>query len=128
MMQRQKSSKPARSLTFRAQAISDISAPVVDIETEDLNPAIAVGPMGNIGDVRVDIDMSVLNNAFASNFMGVKSKAKKILFIIDYSASMNGRDKAMRHELSAAIEKLPAIGSVSIIFFSEPTWVADQDA
>lgn len=128
LMQRQKSAKPARSFTFQAQAISDISAPVVDIKTEDLNPAIALGPMGNIGDVRVDVDMSVLNKAFASNFMGVKSKANKILFIIDYSASMNGRDKVMRHELSAAIEKLPAVGSVSVIFFSGPTWVAGQDA
>ena len=60
--------------------------------------------------------------------MGVKSEANKILFIIDYSASMNGRDKVMRYELSKAIDKLPAIGSVAIIFFSGPTWVAGEDA
>ena len=128
LMQRQKSAKPSQSFTFQAQAISDISAPVVDIKTEDLNPAITVAPMGDVGDVRVDVDMSVLDKAFASNFMGVKSQANKILFIIDYSASMNGRDKVMRHELSAAIEKLPAVGSVSVIFFSGPTWVAGEDA
>ena len=128
LMQRQKQAKPSQTFTFQAQAISDIAAPVVDIETKSLNPAIAISPMGNVGDVSVNVDMSVLNKAFASNFMGVKSKANKILFIIDYSASMRGRDKVMRSELSKAIEKLPAVGSVAVIFFSGPTWVAGEDA
>lgn len=128
LMQRQKQAKPSQKFTFQAQAISEISAPVVDIETKSLNPAIAMSPMGNIGDVSVNVDMSVLNKAFASNFMGIKSKANKILFIIDYSASMNGRDKVMRSELTKAIDKLPAVGSVSVIFFSGPTWVAGEDA
>ncbi len=128
LMQRQKSTKPSQTFTFRAQAVSDIPVPVVDIETKNLNPAIVVSPMGNVGDVSVNVDMSVLNKAFASSFMGVKSKANKILFIIDYSASMRGRDVVMRDELSKAIEKLPAVGSVAVIFFSGPTWVAGEDA
>ena len=128
LMQRQKQAKPSQKFTFQAKAISEIAAPIVDIETQSLNPAIAMSPMGNMGDVSVNVDMSVLNKAFASNFMGVKSKANKILFIIDYSASMRGRDKVMRSELSKAIEKLPAVGSVSVIFFSGPTWVAGEDA
>ena len=103
LMQRQKQAKPSQTFTFQAQAISEIAAPVVDIETKSLNPAIAISPMGNVGDVSVNVDMSVLNKAFASNFMGVKSKANKILFIIDYSASMKGRDKVMRSELSKAM-------------------------
>jgi hypothetical protein len=128
LMQRQKSAKPTQTFTFRAQAISDIPVPVVDIETRNLDPAIVVSPMGNIGDVSVNVDMSVLNKAFASNFMGMKSSANKIMFIIDYSASMRGRDKVMRYELCKAIEKLPAVGSVAVIFFSGPTWVAGEDA
>ena len=101
---------------------------MVDIEAKDLNPAMALSPMEDVGDVQVDVDMSVLNKAFASNFMGVKSQANKILFIIDYSASMKGRDKVMRYELCKAIDKLPAVGSVSVLFFSGPTWIAGQDA
>ena len=111
LMQRQKQAKPSQTFTFQAQAISDIVAPVVEIETKDLSPAMALTPMGDVGNVRVDVDMSVLNKAFASNFMGVKSQANKILFIIDYSASMRGRDKVMRYELCKAIDKLPAVGS-----------------
>ncbi len=128
LMQRQKQAKPSQTFTFQAQAISDIVAPVVEIETKDLSPAMALTPMGDVGNVRVDVDMSVLNKAFASNFMGVKSQANKILFIIDYSASMKGRDKVMRYELCKAIDKLPAVGSVAVIFFSGPTWIAGQDA
>jgi hypothetical protein len=128
LMQRQKSAKPTQTFTFRAQAISDISVPMVDIETRDLDPGVALSPMGNVGDVSVNVDMSVLGKAFSSSFMGVKSKANKIMFIIDYSASMRGRDKVMRSELSKAIDKLPAVGSVAVIFFSGPTWVAGEDA
>jgi len=128
LMQRQKQAKPSQTFTFQAQAISDIVAPVVEIETKDLSPAMALTPMGDVGNVRVDVDMSVLNKAFASNFMGVKSQANKILFIIDYSASMRGRDKVMRYELCKAIDKLPAVGSVAVLFFSGPTWIAGQDA
>jgi hypothetical protein len=128
LMQRQKSAKPTQTFTFRAQAISDISVPVVDIETRDLDPGVALSPMGDMGDVSVNVDMSVLGKAFASNFMGMKSSANKILFIIDYSASMKGRDKVMRSELSKAIDKLPAVGSVAVIFFSGPTWVAGENA
>ena len=128
LMQRQKQVKPSRSFTFQAQAISDISVPFVNIEAKNLNPEIVVSPMGDVGDVSVNVDMSVLSKAFASNFMGVKSQANKIMFIIDYSASMRGRDKVMRYELCKAIDKLPAVGSVSVIFFSGPTWIAGQDA
>ena len=128
LMQRQKKAKPAKTHTFRAIAVSDISIPMVDIETKDLNPAMSLNTMGDVGDVRVDVDMSVLSKAFASNFMGVKSQANKILFIIDYSASMKGRDKVMRYELCKAIDKLPAVGSVAVLFFSGPTWIAGQDA
>lgn len=128
LMQRQKQAKPSQTFTFQAQAISDIVAPVVEIETKDLSPAMALTPMGDVGNVRVDVDMSVLNKAFGSNFMGVKSQANKILFIIDYSASMKGRDKVMRYELCKAIDKLPAVGSVAVLFFSGPTWIAGQDA
>ena len=128
LMQRQKQTKPPPTNQIQLQVISEISLPAVEIDTKALNPAVALSPMGDLGDVSVNVDMSVLNKAFASNFMGIKSKANKILFIIDYSASMNGRDKVMRSELSKAIEKLPAVGSVSVIFFSGPTWVAGEDA
>jgi len=128
LMQRQKAAKSSKSFNFQAKAISDIAAPDIDIKALDINPSIAISPMGDVGDVRVKVDMSALDKAFASTFMGMKSRANKICFIIDYSASMRGRDLVMRDELTAAIEKLPAVGSVCVMFFSGPTWLAGEDA
>jgi hypothetical protein len=58
----------------------------------------------------------------------MKSRANKICFIIDYSASMRGRDLVMRDELTMAIDQLPAVGSVCVMFFSGPTWFAGENA
>jgi hypothetical protein len=127
-MQRQKAAKSSKSFNFQAKAISDIAAPDIDIKALEINPSIAISPMGDVGDVRVKVDMSALGKAFNSTFMGMKSSANKICFIIDYSASMKGRDKVMRYELCKAIDKLPAVGSVAVIFFSGPTWVAGENA
>jgi hypothetical protein len=128
LMQRQKAAKPSQSFSFQAKAISDIAAPDFDIKALEINPAIAVSPMGDVGDVSVKVDMSALDKAFASTFMGMKSRANKICFIIDYSASMRGRDLVMRDELTMAIDKLPAVGSVCVMFFSGPTWLAGENA
>ncbi len=128
LMQRQKQSKPPAAFKFQAKAISDIPVPDLDVKVTEINPSVSLSPIGNVGDVSVAVDMSALNKAFASNFMGVKTQANKICFIIDYSASMRGRDIVMRDELTAAIEKLPAVGSVCVMFFSGPTWLAGEDA
>ncbi|MDE0577940.1 MAG: hypothetical protein OSB39_13420, partial [Opitutales bacterium] len=128
LMQRQKAAKSSKSFNFQAKAISDIAAPDIDMKALEINPSIAISPMGDVGDVRVKVDMSALGKAFNSTFMGMKSSANKICFIIDYSASMRGRDLVMRDELSTAIEKLPAIGSVCVMFFSGPTWLAGENA
>jgi hypothetical protein len=116
LMQRQKQAKPTKTHTFRAIAVSDISVPMVDIEAKDLNPAMALSPMGDVGDVRVDVDMSVLNKAFASNFMGVKSQANKILFIIDYSASMRVGIKSC--DMNSVKRSISFQQSVQSLYFS----------
>ena len=128
LMQRQKSARPSQSFKFHAQAISDIPAPIADLKVTDINPAVEVSPMGDVGDVRVNVDMSALNAAFSSSFMGVKSQARRVAFIIDYSASMRGKDRVMRHELHAAVKKLPPTGEVCLIFFSGPSWLAGENA
>ena len=128
LMQRQKSAKPSQAFKFHAQAISDIPVPISDIKVSEINPAVVVSPMGDVGDVRVNVDMSALNAAFSSTFMGVKSQARRIAFVIDYSASMRGKDRVMRYELDAAVKKLPPTGEVCLIFFSGPSWLAGENA
>ena len=129
LKQRQKkSSPPPSSSSFRAKAVSDIAIPDLSIDTKDLNPTVEVNVNTDVGVGDVGVDLSALNNAFTSSFMGVQSQANRIAFIIDYSASMRGKDKVMRSELEAAVNKLPPAGEVCLIFFSGPSWLAGEDA
>ena len=129
LKQRQKKANPPpSSSSFRAQAVSDIAIPDISINTKDLNPTVEVNVNTDVGVGDVGVDLSALNNAFTSSFMGVQSQANRIAFIIDYSASMKGKDKVMRDELEAAVNKLPPAGEVCLIFFSGPSWLAGEDA
>lgn len=128
LKQRQKKTPPPSTSSFRAKAISDIAIPDVAINTQGLNPQVTVDVNTDVGDVGTGVDLSALNKAFTSSFMGVKTEANKICFIIDYSASMKGRDLVMRSELVEALNKLPPTGEVCVIFFSGPTWLAGEDA
>lgn len=129
LKQRQKkATPPSSSASFRAQAISDIAIPDIALNTKDINPNVEVDVNTDVGVGDVGVDLSALNNAFTSSFMGVQSQANRIAFIIDYSASMRGKDKVMRDELDAAVNKLPPAGEVCLIFFSGPSWLAGEDA
>ena len=129
LTQRQrKTTPPPSASSFRAQAISDIAMPDIALSTRDLNPQVEVNVNTDVGNTGTNVDLSALNNAFTSSFMGVKSQANRIAFIIDYSASMRGKDKVMRDELEAAVNKLPPAGEVCLIFFSGPSWLAGEDA
>jgi hypothetical protein len=123
-----KPSPPAATSVVRPIAISDIVIPNISLNVSNLEPTVDVGVSMNVGDVGTNVDLSALNKAFTSSFMGVKSEASKICFIIDYSASMRGRDRVMRDELVTALNKLPPTGEVCVIFFSGPTWLAGEDA
>jgi Ca-activated chloride channel family protein len=55
-----------------------------------------------------------------SEFMGVKSNARHVIYVIDFSGSMNGERFAhTRLELKRSIERLPEDGSFLVIFFDE---------
>jgi hypothetical protein len=55
-----------------------------------------------------------------SEFMGVKSNARHVIYVIDFSGSMNGdRFAHTRLELKRSIERLPEDGSFLVIFFDD---------
>ncbi len=130
LKQRQKSkAQPSVKNTFKTTAISDIVMPELnELDVKDISPVVST-TTPSTGDVgKVGVDLSALNNAFNSSFMGVQSQANRIAFIIDYSASMRGKDKVMRNELDEAVNKLPPAAEVCLIFFSGPSWLAGEDA
>jgi hypothetical protein len=55
-----------------------------------------------------------------SEFMGVKSAARHVIYAIDFSGSMNGdRFAHTRLELKRSIERLPEDGSFLVVFFDD---------
>lgn len=61
-----------------------------------------------------------------TSFFGVTSKAERIAYVIDYSASMGGAGRAalMRKELTDSIDRIAPKTSYALVFFAGPAWVA----
>lgn len=63
-----------------------------------------------------------------TTFFGETISGDRILYVIDYSASMKGdREALMRAELSKSVAELPAGKQYQMIFFSGPTWIAGDE-
>ncbi len=61
------------------------------------------------------------------SFFGSKTKARRVVFVVDFSASMIGdKEELMRRELSKSVEELPSSVEFALIFFSGPAWYAGQ--
>lgn len=100
--------------------ISSITAPEMNAQIESFAP---VG-MGGFGQ-----SMSFSKGAGGGtvSFFGSKTKARRVVFVVDFSASMIGsKEKLMRQELSKSVKGLPDSVEFALIFFSGPAWYAGQ--
>ena len=63
------------------------------------------------------------------SFFGVRSSAKRIAFLLDYSGSMSGEfRKVMEQELQKALSKLSVGSQLLIIPWAGPAWLHNQTA
>jgi hypothetical protein len=63
------------------------------------------------------------------NFFGLRTNAKRIAFLLDYSGSMDGPfRKAMERELEKALKALPPATQVILIPWAGPAWLHNQTA
>jgi len=61
------------------------------------------------------------------SFFGARSVSKRVVFAVDYSASMRGeKDALMRKELAKSINSLPGGVEYQCIFFHGPAWYHGQ--
>jgi len=61
------------------------------------------------------------------SFFGSKTRARRVVFVVDFSASMIGaKEKLMRQELAKSVKALPESLEFALIFFSGPAWYAGQ--
>ena len=120
-----KPSSPSSSMAkvIASNMVSDIAIPVPEqlasIESVDY------GVADDFGDGWGDEDWG---SGGGTTFFGQTVVGERILYIIDYSASMRGpRETLMRAELAESVMKLPSGKQFQMIFFAGPAWVAGDE-
>jgi hypothetical protein len=114
-------SASARLLTSAAPS-AEVFLPTVNTETIT---AIGSGPGVGLG---MGFGGTGSGPGGEVGFFGQTSTARRVAFVIDYSASMRGaRDVLMRRELAKSIKELKPGISYSLIFFAGPVWFAGED-
>ena len=119
----------APSMSASKMIVSNTSAPtaipVPEIQVEDVSMEIGVGD--DFGQGWGDGDG--FGQGGGSSFFGQTSRAERIAYVIDFSASMKGqgRDKIMRDELCNSLQAMKNGLQIGMVFFAGPAWVAGND-
>ena len=101
---------------------SSVSIPEIEVDTDSFEP---IGVGDSFG---MSMTFDSGEDGGMVSFFGARSTSKKVVFVVDYSASMRGdKDKLMRKELKRAVESLPPSVEYQLIFFSGPAWYAGQE-
>lgn len=119
--------KPIQAAS-QAEVITVAGASAVampDIQT-DLNSFDPIG-MGESFGASMSFDAG--EDGGMVSFFGSRSVSKKVVFAVDYSASMSSQNKdvLMRKELSKSLNALPGGINYQVIFFAGPAWVHGQN-
>ena len=110
---------PVQSLA--ANAFSDVALPQID------SPMVSVNPLGLGDSFGPSMSFGMGKDGGSVSFFGAKSVSKKLVFVVDFSASMSGeRDVLMRKELAQSIQALPNGVQYQVILFAGPAWYAGQ--
>ncbi|MGB1261171.1 MAG: hypothetical protein ACPG6P_14095, partial [Akkermansiaceae bacterium] len=122
-----KPSSPSSSMArvIASNTASTIAVPVP--EEIDPAPSVDLGNGDDFGDGWGDGD-GFGGGGGGTTFFGQDVKGERILYIIDYSASMKGdRQRLMRAELAKSIVRIPPDKKFQLIFFAGPAWVAGNN-
>lgn len=117
-----KPSAPSASVAkvITSTAVADISIPVPDVEVTALNT-----DFGMDGDFGSGWGGGSGSGSGSASFFNTKTKANRVAYVIDYSASMRGqREALMRAELARSVGELKGQLDYQLIFFAGPAWVA----
>ncbi|MCP5536624.1 MAG: VWA domain-containing protein [Akkermansiaceae bacterium] len=126
-MTRQVQPKPsspssAMAKVIAANTVSNIAIPVPDTNA-DLS--VDLGNGDDFGDGWGDGDGWGSGGGGSTTFFGQKVTAQRVVYVIDYSASMKGqRIKLLKAELAKSINRMAAGTEYQLIFFAGPAWLA----
>lgn len=107
--------------TVNLDSLSSIKAPKMDTQIESFAP-VGMGTYGS------SMSFSKGSGGGKVSFFGSETRARRVVFVVDFSASMIGDKEAlMRKELSKSVKALPDSVEFALIFFSGPAWYAGQE-
>jgi hypothetical protein len=118
---------PTRVNVIVAQTVSPTMVPTEDVDIS--TPALDFGSGDDFGDGwGAPEDAS---DAAEVTFFDQKVSAKRLAYVVDYSASMGiqggKRDKLMRDELEKSIRAIGAGVQFQMLFFAGPAWIAGEE-
>ena len=104
---------------------SPTAVPVPETDTPD--PSMEFGDGDDFGEGWGEGSGSGFGGG--TSFFGVASRAERIAYVIDYSASMRGqgREDLMRKELIRSVDRIAPKTNYALIFFAGPAWVAGDE-
>ena len=103
-------------------AVSPISIPV----PETIDDGDIFGDGMDFGDVSGFSSAGEIGGAVS--FLGTRSTAKRVVFVVDASKSMsNEHVKLMQDELKSSLRKLPSNISFQLLLFAGPVWLPGQE-
>ncbi len=132
----QKPSAPSQNVAqiITAATTAQVSAPTVDFETE--TDTVELGTSFGIG---MGFGSGGTGTGGKFSFMGNSGSGNRVVFAVDYSASMNsgGREALMKEELAKSIARLPRGSQYQVVIFSgfafphdavKDAWLKDKNS
>ncbi len=107
-------------MAVNLDSLSSITAPKMNAQIGSFAP-VGLGSYGR------SMSFSKGSGGGTVSFFGSKTRARRVVFVVDFSASMIGdKEKLMRQELAKSVKALPDSIEYAMIFFSGPAWYAGQ--
>lgn len=111
-----------QSQIITSRAFSNITLPSFD------KPVTSFDPVGLGEGFGTSMSLGMGKDGGSVSFFGAKTVSKKVIFVVDFSASMTGtRDELMRKELTRSVQGLPNGVQYQVICFSGPAWFVGQE-
>jgi len=106
-----------------SNVVTEVAVPVPDFDVPMPSNDFGIG-----GDFGSGWSNGSGSGSGSASFFNTKTKAQRVAYVIDYSASMGGkREKLMRTELARSVGELKGSIEYQLIFFAGPAWVAGDE-
>ena len=123
-------SKPAAPSSAQAQVITANTASPTAVPVPEVNVSEVSLEFGSGADFGAGWEMATEDaGAGSTSFFNQRVAAQRVVYVIDYSASMNAKGRAalMREEMVRSIKELKPGMQFQMIFFSAPAWIGGSE-